>query len=357
MDDNMKPDYKFSDFVSETLNVLSGKAPKKTIVENVADDYGVSIENGYLEQAITETNPKLKEVYKTAFANAYPLFHGLAEVFSAFSDWSLNKTPSTYSILNEKIKSLKNSTNAVKKSQLTYNREEKNLTASAADSWAKEQITALNGMYADMVYTMINQLVAGIKMISNPGEINYVKSKNPAMVGQMVRVQSPSSGLGNTETEEMRIAITPVLRLSDFLMSKSIDVTPSTEIDQIKASMAFLKSFGEFLDNSFKSAKDAEQLYSTQAAEDATEKAAEEGAAADEAEMREEALKNKTNINFDYLTQEEIEEVADQFATELRDLKRIGVHTDTEAGQWESDDSFLKRLVGKLANVSIDVKG
>ena len=57
------------------------------------------------------------------------------------------------------------------------------------------------------------------------------------------------------------------------------------------------------------------------------------------------------------MTQEEIEEVADQFATELRDLKRIGVHTDTEAGQWESDDSFLKRLVGKLANVSIDVKG
>ena len=119
-----------------------------------------------------------------------------------------------------------------------------------------------------------------------------------------------------------------------------------------------MKSFGEFLDNNFKSAKDAEQISSAEAAAAAKEQAEEDGA--DEMEFdsedKIETLKNKTNIDFDYLTQEEIEEVADQFASELRDLKKIGVHSDTESAQWESDDSFLKRLVGKLANVSIDIK-
>ena len=355
----MKPDYKFSDFVSETLNVLTGKtSPRKTIVENFADDYGVSIQNGYLEKAITETDPKLKEIYKAAFENVYSLFYGLADLFSAFSDWSLNKNPSTYGVLNNKIKSLKNSTSFVKKAELTYKREQQNLNGGTSDTWAKEQITGLKGMYADMVYAMINQLLAGIKMLSDPGDINLVKSKNPQTQGQMVRVQSPSSGLGRLETEEMRIAIDPVLKLSDFLLSKSADITPSTEVDQIKGSIAFLKSFGEFLDNNFKSAKDAEQISSAEAAAAAKEQAEEDGA--DEMEFdsedKIETLKNKTNIDFDYLTQEEIEEVADQFASELRDLKKIGVHSDTESAQWESDDSFLKRLVGKLANVSIDIK-
>ena len=125
MDDNMKPDYKFSDFVSETLNILTGKSsPRKTIDENLADDFGVTTPQGHLERAITEKNPSVKNIYRAGFENAYSLFYGLAEVFCAFSDWSANKNPNNYSVLNHRLKSLRDSTNFVKRSTLKYQKQQ-----------------------------------------------------------------------------------------------------------------------------------------------------------------------------------------------------------------------------------------